>query len=66
MGVALSFGMILGIALLLMVSLVLSAAISALGKWWGGARSFGSMRHLPSPPAPTATGSAGGIPTAGA
>lgn len=33
----LSFGMILGIAFLLMVSLVLSAAISALGKWWGSA-----------------------------
>ena len=32
----LSFGMILGVAFLLMVSLVLSAAISALGKWWGG------------------------------
>lgn len=32
----LSFGMILGIAFLLMVSLVMSAAISALGKWWGG------------------------------
>jgi membrane protein len=32
----LSFGMILGIAFLLMVSLVLSAAVSALGKWWGG------------------------------
>jgi membrane protein len=32
----LSFGMILGIAFLLMVSLVLSAAISALGKWWSG------------------------------
>ena len=32
----LSFGMILGIAFLLMVSLVLSAAISALGKWWDG------------------------------
>jgi membrane protein len=31
----LSFGMILGIAFLLMVSLVLSAAVSALGKWWG-------------------------------
>ena len=30
----LSFGMILGIAFLLMVSLVLSAAVSALGKWW--------------------------------
>jgi membrane protein len=32
----LSFGMILGVAFLLLVSLVLSAAISALGKWWGG------------------------------
>ncbi len=33
----LSFGMVLGIAFLLMVSLVLSAAISALGHWWSGA-----------------------------
>jgi membrane protein len=32
----LSFGLILGIAFLLMVSLVLGAVISALGKWWGG------------------------------
>ena len=32
----LSFGMILGIAFLLMVSLVATAAVSALGKWWGG------------------------------
>jgi membrane protein len=32
----LSFGMVLGIAFLLMVSLVLSAAIAALGSWWGG------------------------------
>ena len=31
----LSFGMILGLAFLLMVSLVLSAALAALGKWWG-------------------------------
>jgi membrane protein len=31
----LSFGMIFGIGFLLMVSLVASAAISALGKWWG-------------------------------
>lgn len=30
----LSFGMILGIAFLLMVSLVVSAGISALGSWW--------------------------------
>jgi membrane protein len=40
----LSFGMILGIAFLLMVSLVLSAAIAALGKWWGGA--FGDWEIL--------------------
>ena len=33
----LSFGMILGIAFLLLVSLVLSAALAALGKWWGPA-----------------------------
>ena len=32
----LSFGMILGIAFLLMVSLVAGAGIAALGKWWGG------------------------------
>jgi membrane protein len=31
----LSFGMILGIAFLLMVSLVMSAAVSAIGKWFG-------------------------------
>lgn len=30
----LSFGMILGIGFLLMISLVLSAALSALGRWW--------------------------------
>ncbi|HET7670255.1 MAG TPA: YihY/virulence factor BrkB family protein [Burkholderiales bacterium] len=30
----LSFGMVLGMAFLLMVSLVASAALSALGKWW--------------------------------
>ncbi|MCW5658025.1 MAG: YihY/virulence factor BrkB family protein [Burkholderiaceae bacterium] len=40
----LSFGMILGIAFLLMVSLVLSAAIAALGKWWGGV--FGEWELL--------------------
>lgn len=33
----LSFGMILGIGFLLIVSLVLSAAVAALGKWWGSA-----------------------------
>lgn len=32
----LSFGMILGVAFLLLVSLVVSAGIAALGKWWGG------------------------------
>ena len=31
----LSFGMILGIGFLMMVSLVFSAALAALGKWWG-------------------------------
>ena len=31
----LSFGMILAISFLLMVSLVVSAGLSALGKWWG-------------------------------
>ena len=40
----LSFGMILGIAFLLMVSLVLGAATAALGKWWSGA--FGSWELL--------------------
>jgi len=40
----LSFGMILGIAFLLMVSLVVSAALSALGRWWGGF--FGSWEVL--------------------
>ena len=40
----LSFGMILGLAFLLMVSLVLGAAISALGKWWGPA--FGGWATL--------------------
>lgn len=40
----LSFGMILGVAFLLMVSLVLGAATAALGKWWSGA--FGSWEVL--------------------
>ncbi len=31
----LSLGMVMGIGFLLMVSLVLSAGLSALGKWWG-------------------------------
>ncbi len=33
----LSFGMILGLAFLLMVSLVFGALVAALGKWWSGA-----------------------------
>ena len=40
----LSFGMILGIAFLLIVSLVMGAVIAALGKWWGGA--FGNSETL--------------------
>ena len=40
----LSFGMILGLAFLLMVSLVLGAAISAFGEWWGPA--FGGRETL--------------------
>ena len=41
---ALSFGMILVIGFLLLVSLVASAAVVALGEWWGP--SFGRMRWL--------------------
>ena len=40
----LSFGMIFGIAFLLMVSLVLGAGMAALGKWWGGV--FGGWAAL--------------------
>jgi membrane protein len=32
----LTFGMVLALAFLMIISLVFSAAISALGKWWGG------------------------------
>jgi membrane protein len=32
----LSLGMVLALAFLLLVSLVISAALAALGKWWGG------------------------------
>jgi membrane protein len=43
----LSFGMILVIAFLLMVSLVLSAVLSALGKLWGPAfKGWETMAHL--------------------
>jgi membrane protein len=34
-GRLLSFGLVLALAFLIVVSLVLSAALSALGKWWG-------------------------------
>lgn len=40
----LSFGMILGLAFLLMVSLVFGAVVSALGNWWGPA--FGGSEAL--------------------
>ncbi len=40
----LSFGMMLAISFLLMVSLIFSAAIAALGKWWGPY--FGSREAL--------------------
>ena len=32
----LSFGMVLVLGLLMLVSLVLSTALAALGRWWGG------------------------------
>jgi membrane protein len=31
----LSFGMVMGLGFMLLISLVLSAALAALGKWWG-------------------------------
>ena len=40
----LSFGLILGIGFLLLVSLVVSAALAALGTWWGGM--FGGCEFL--------------------
>ena len=40
----LSFGMILGVAFLLIVSLVLGAVVAALGRWWSGA--FGGWEVL--------------------
>jgi membrane protein len=43
----LSFGMILGVAFLLMVSLIMSAVVSALGKWWGPVfKGWESIAHL--------------------
>ncbi len=41
----LSFGMILGFIFLLTVSLVTSAALSALGKWWGGFVAWEVLAH---------------------
>ena len=32
----LSFGMVLGMGFLILVSLIMSAMVSALGRWWGG------------------------------
>jgi len=40
----LSFGLILGLGFVLIVSLALSAAVAALGKWWSGA--FGNWTIL--------------------
>lgn len=40
----LSFGLVLALAFLVIVSLVMSAAMSALGKWWGPA--FGEWERL--------------------
>jgi membrane protein len=43
----LSFGMVLGFGFLLMVSLLASAALSALGRWWGPLfDEWGSLAHL--------------------
>jgi membrane protein len=43
----LSFGMILALAFLLMVSLVAGAALAALGKWWGPAfAAWQTLAHL--------------------
>ena len=39
----LSFGMILGVGFLLIVSLVVSAAIAAFGQWWGYAFSYQAL-----------------------
>jgi len=43
-GRLLSLGLVVSIGFLLLVSLVLSAALAAVGKWWGGA--FGNMEWL--------------------
>ena len=46
----LSFGLILAVGFLLIASLVFSAALSALGKWWDAW--FGAWETAPRPPAP--------------
>ena len=43
-GRLLSFGLVLALAFLIVVSLVLSAALSAVGKWWGPA--FGEWERV--------------------
>jgi membrane protein len=40
----LSFGLVLGVGFLLVVSLAISAALAALGKWWGPL--FGGWEYL--------------------
>ena len=43
----LSFGLVLGLGFLLLVSLVLSAAIAAFGKWWNGSfAGWEALLHL--------------------
>jgi membrane protein len=42
----LSFGMVLGIAFLLTVSLILSAGIAALGRWWGAAEAIAHVLEI--------------------
>lgn len=42
----LSLGMVMGLGFLLMVSLVVSAGLSALGKWWSGRFSDGAVLLL--------------------
>ena len=42
----LSFGMILGFIFILTVSLVTSAALSAVGKWWGGFVAWEVLAHV--------------------
>jgi membrane protein len=63
-GVASGFGAA-GSLIVIFVWVYYSAQIFLMGAelTWVYARSFGSMRDLPPPPAPTTTGTASGIPT---